>query len=177
MRISYNMNSAKAIKMPMILLVDDECSIREALSKVLRAENYEVELAENGEEAVEKYVAEPIDLVLLDLNLPIKNGWATLKWLAEINPLLPVVVITGRSDQRALAEKAGADALMEKPLDVPCLLQTIRELLDESVESRVRHARDRASRFRYVSCDHELFREMLRERFTTPYPCPGWKDT
>jgi FixJ family two-component response regulator len=100
-----------------------------------------------------------------------------LEWLAEINPLLPVVVITGRTAQRALAEKAGADALMEKPLDVPCLLQTIRELLAESVANRVHHAGDRASRFRHVSCDHERFREMLRERVTTPYPCPGLKDT
>jgi hypothetical protein len=47
---------------------------------------------------------------------------------------LPVVIITGRSDQRALAETAGAAALMEKPLDVPLLLQTIRELLSKSEE-------------------------------------------
>src|SRR5258707_2251707 len=102
-----------------ILLVDDECSILEALSKVLGAENYDVVLAENGQDAVARIAAGPIDLVLLDLGLPIKNGWATLEWLAEINPLLPVIIITGRSDQRALAQKAGADALMAKPLDVP----------------------------------------------------------
>lgn len=57
-----------------ILLVDDECSILEALSKVLGAENYEVTLAENGEDAVALIAAEPIDLVLLDIGLPVKNG-------------------------------------------------------------------------------------------------------
>ena len=118
-----------------ILLVDDERSIRESLSKILGAENYEVVLAENGHEAIEKHGAQRLDLLILDLNMPVKNGWDTLDWLVKIDPVLPVVIITGRSDQRALAETAGADALMEKPLDVPLLLQTIRELMDEPVES------------------------------------------
>jgi len=114
-----------------ILLVDDERSIRESLSKILGAENYEVVLAENGHEAIEKHGAQRIDLLILDLNMPVKNGWDTLDWLVKIDPVLPVVIITGRSNQRALAETAGADALMEKPLDVSLLLQTIRELMDE----------------------------------------------
>ena len=156
-----------------ILLVDDECSILEALSKVLGAEGYEVVLAENGEDAIEMIVSAPIDLVLLDLGLPVKDGWATLAWLARINPLLPVIIITGRSEQRALAEKAGADALMEKPLDVPLLLQTIRELLDEPLESRIRRTSDPAHGFRYAPCDSLLLREMLLKRLTTPYPCRG----
>jgi DNA-binding NtrC family response regulator len=160
-----------------ILLVDDERSIRESLSKILGAENYEVVLAENGQEAIEKRGAQHIDLLLLDLNMPVKNGWATLEWLAEVNPLLPVVIITGRSNQRALAETAGADALMEKPLDVPLLLQTVRDLLDEPMERRAQRARSRASGFRYVPRDSDQFRAMLLERFTTPYPWPGSKDT
>lgn len=156
-----------------ILLVDDECSILEALSKVLGAESYEVVLAENGQDAVEKLASAPIDLVLLDLGLPVKDGWATLDWLARINPLLPVIIITGRSEQRTLAEKAGADALMEKPLDVPLLLQTIRELLDEPLESRNQRASDRAHGFRYAPCDSVLLREMLLKRLTTPYTWRG----
>ena len=115
--------------------MDDERSIRESLSKILGAENYEVVLAENGHEAIEKHGAQRIDLLILDLNMPVKNGWDTLDWLVKIDPVLPVVIITGRPNQRALAETAGADALMEKPLDVPLLLQTIRELMDEPVES------------------------------------------
>ena len=152
-----------------ILVVDDESSIRDALSKVLHAEDYEVVSAENGLEAIEKFGAEKIDLLLLDLGLPVKDGWDTLKWLAEVNPLLPVIIITGRWQQRELAEKAGADALMDKPLNVPCLLQTIRELVDEPVECRAQRAKNRTSGFRHVSCDHELFIKGLNDRFTTPY--------
>jgi DNA-binding response OmpR family regulator len=160
-----------------ILVVDDESSIREALSKVLRAEDYDVISTDNGQEATEKLGSEQIDLLLLDIGMPVKNGWDTLKWLAEVNPLLPVIIITGRHAQRELAEKMGADALMEKPLDVPRLLQTIRELLDEPMKIRAQHASNRASGFRYVSCDHALFREMLNKQFTTPYPCPGLNNT
>ena len=156
-------------------MVDDESSIREALSKVLHAENYEVVSAENGQEAVEKFKLEKIDLVLLDLGLPVKDGQTAMIWLAQVNPLLPVVIITGRSNQRELAEKLGADALMEKPLDVPRLLQTMRELMNEPIESRVRRAAQRPFGFRFVPCDNALFLEQLRERFTTPYLCPGLK--
>src|SRR6266511_357579 len=102
--------------------------------------------------------------------MPVKNAWATLEKLVGINPLLPVVIITGSSNQRVLAETAGADALMEKPLDVPLLLQTTRGLLDELLENRAQRATNRASSFRHVPCDHEQFRDMLLKRFTTPYP-------
>jgi len=160
-----------------ILLVDNERSIRESLSKILRAENYEVVLAENGQDAIEKHDAERIDLLLLDLNMPVKNGWATLEWLAEVNPLLPVVIITGRSNQRALAETAGADALMEKPLDVPLLLQTVRELMDEPMENRAQRASNRASGFRYMPSDSQPFDEMLLKCCMTPSPLPESKET
>jgi DNA-binding NtrC family response regulator len=143
-----------------ILLVDDEQSICESLSKILRAENYEVVLAENGQQAIQKHGVERIDLLLLDLNMPVSNGWATLEWLAEVNPLLPVIIITGRANQRALAEKAGVDALMEKPLDVPLLLQTIRKLLDEPMESRAQRARNRTSQRDLPTANH-LFNGML----------------
>ena len=156
--------------------MDDERSIRESLSKILGAENYEVVLAENGQEAIEKHGAERIDLLILDLNMPVKNGWCTLERLLEINPVLPVVIITGRSDQRAQAETASADALMEKPLDVPLLLQTICELLAEPMESRARRASNRVSRFQYVPCDNDQFREMLLNRHDTSYPFPASKD-
>jgi DNA-binding NtrC family response regulator len=159
-----------------ILLVDDEHSIRESLSKILRAEDYEVVLAENGHAAIEKHGAQRIDVLILDLNMPVKNGWVTLEWLAEINPLLPVVLITGRSNQSALAQRAGADLLMEKPLDIPLLLRTIRELMDEPMESRTQRASKRASGFRPVSQDNPEFHQGLLKHLTTSNPLSESKD-
>jgi DNA-binding response OmpR family regulator len=152
-----------------ILVVDDEHSIREALSKVLQAEDYEVVTAENGQEAIEILKSEKIGLVLLDLGLPVKDGRNTLIWLAQVNLVLPVIIITGQFKQRELAEKLGADAIMEKPLDVPRLLQTIRELMNEPMDDRTRGAIQRASNFRYLPCDRDLFLKSQSERFTTPF--------
>ena len=157
-----------------ILVVDDETSIREALGKVLQAEDYEVVTAENGQEAIEKIKSEKIDLLLLDLGLPVKDGWNTAIWLAQVKPLLPFIIITGRWNQREQAEKMGADALMDKPLDVPHLLQTVHELTDKPTKCLVQLAKQRHS-FQYVPCDHELFIAKLRERATTPYRFPDWE--
>ena len=160
-----------------ILLVDDDRSIRESLSKILRAENYEVVLGENGQEAIEKHGAEHIDLLILDLNMPVIDGWVALDWLAAVNPLLPIIIITGRSNQRALAETAGADVLMEKPLDVPLLLQTVRELMDEPMESRAQRGRSRAAGSGYLPSGNQPFNEMLLKCCITPSPLPESKDT
>jgi two-component system copper resistance phosphate regulon response regulator CusR len=152
-----------------ILVVDDEQTIRESLAKMLRAEGYEIVLAENGQEAIEKLVQESFNLLLLDLGLPVKDGWATLRWLNQVNPVFPVIVITGRWKQGELAEAAGVDVLMEKPLDVPKLLQNIRELLQEPAEARARRIHDRRRNFRQVPCDSIEFREELQRRYTTPF--------
>jgi DNA-binding response OmpR family regulator len=151
-----------------ILVVDDEQTIRESLAKILRAEGYEIVLAENGQEAIEKLVQESFNLLLLDLGLPVKDGWDIVIGVAQVNPLLPVIIITGRWNQRELAEKMGADALLDKPLDVPCLLQTIRELTNESKEQRAQQTKNR-HKFRYLPCDAIEFREELQKRYTTPF--------
>ena len=170
------MKSANDFMTKRILLVDDERSIRESLSKILRAENYEVVLAETSQEAIEKHGAECIDLLILDLT-PFKNGWASLEWLIAINPRSPVVIITGRTNQRSLAETAGADVLMEKPLDVPLLLQTVRELMDEPMKNRAQRASNRASGFRYMPSDNQPFDKMLLNCCMTPSALLESKDT
>jgi DNA-binding NtrC family response regulator len=143
-----------------ILLVDDEYSIRESLSKILRAENYELLLAENGQTALDQHGTERINVVLLDVNMPVSAGWTALEWLAKINPLLPVAIITGHPNLSPLAQVAGADALMEKPLNVPLLLKTIDEWMDEPMENRARRASKRGPGFRYMPYDDCQFREM-----------------
>ena len=66
-----------------ILVVDDDPQIRASLRKVLRAEGYEVVLAADGQQGVEKFNAERIDLLLLDLNMPVKSGWDTFERLTN----------------------------------------------------------------------------------------------
>ncbi len=68
--------------------------------------------------------------------MPLKNGWATLDRLIEVNPGLPVMILTGLPNQGTLAEAAGVSALVEKPIDVPALLQLMQELLAGPVQLR-----------------------------------------
>lgn len=136
-----------------ILLVDDDPAVREMLTRVLTEENYIVIPAANGQEALDLAATAEPNLVLLDLNLPVKNGWDTFERLTAERPILPVVIITARPNQLFTALGAGAGALMEKPLDFPTLLQTIRALLDEPVELRLARLSGERADFHYAPSD------------------------
>lgn len=121
-----------------IMILDDELQVRQSLGKLLQSEGYEVVLAANGKEALERFEPEKLDLMLLDLNLPDRSGWDVFERVSFLNPLLPIIVITGKDKQYDMAAAAGVGALMEKPLDVSLLLKTIRELLVEPAEKRLK---------------------------------------
>ena len=133
-----------------ILLVDDEPAIRQMLTRVLTEEGYNVLPANNGTEALGFASHADFDLVLLDLNMPGLDGWDTFELLTSKNPLLPVIIITARPNQRFTALDAGTGALMEKPLDLQKLFATIRELLDEPEGVRIARMAGRPSEFHYV---------------------------
>lgn len=120
-----------------VLVVDDDTSVRESLGRALRSENYDVALAGDGQEALDRFTEGYVDLVLLDLNIPLKGGWDVFERISALNPLLPVIIITARSQQYELAATAGASALMEKPLSLPLLLGTITKLMSEPVAKRL----------------------------------------
>jgi DNA-binding NtrC family response regulator len=121
-----------------VLVVDDDTSVRESLGKVLGDAGYEVLLATDGLEARERLDSDPVDLLLLDINLPRQNGWDTFERITSQDPTIPIIIVTGQPDQYPTALAAGVGALMEKPVDVPQLLQTIEELLVEPREDRLR---------------------------------------
>jgi DNA-binding response OmpR family regulator len=125
--------TTKAVKKT-ILMVDDDEQIRESLHKVLCAEGYKVVLAAAGWEGIEKFNAERIDCLLLDVNLPDMSGWEVFGTITSINPFLPIIIITGKDEQHDLAVLGGVGALIEKPLDVLRLLEMVKDLLAESPE-------------------------------------------
>ncbi len=120
-----------------ILLADDDPGVREMLGRVLESENFEVVPAKTGEETAKRFAAHEPDLVLLDLNMPDGDGWSAFRFINSAQPMLPVIIITARPNQYAKAEDLGVDALMEKPLNLPVLLDAIKRLLAETDGDRM----------------------------------------
>lgn len=133
-----------------ILLVDDDPGIRVMLTRVLNDAGYTVESAKDGNDALDHARSGKIDLVLLDLNMPGKDGWDTYEQLTSDHPMLPVIIITARPSQQFTALAAGTGALMEKPLDLPKLILTIRDLLDEPEDVRISRLAGRPAEFHYI---------------------------
>ena len=113
-----------------ILLVDDDTSVLAALTDALEGENFDVRHALDGQEALVVFHAHPdLELVLMDLNMPSRDGWDALHWIRAFDRHLPVIIITGQPDQVDAARVAGAAALLEKPLEIPELVETIHQVM------------------------------------------------
>jgi CheY-like chemotaxis protein len=136
-----------------MLLADDDTEVLAALSAAFASEDYDVVIAKNGREAIERMRERRFDIALLDLNMPVKGGWEAFDRLKSIHPLLQVIVITAQSDQYPRAAAAGVAALMEKPLDLPRLLRTIDILLCEPVEHRLSRLAGKHPITRYLRAD------------------------
>ena len=139
------MNSDPADLIPSkhrILVVDDDASAREMVTRVLAGEGYSVWQAADGATALNMCRTVQFDLALLDLNLPGGEGLKTYETLAGKNPSLPVIIMTARSKQNTRTPINGGAAVIEKPLDFSRLLQTVSRVLAEhdGTESKLKPA-------------------------------------
>src|SRR5438477_4962925 len=114
-----------------LLIADDDLAVRESLKKVLEETGYEVLCAADGEEAESTFTSQRIDLLLLDLDLPKQNGWNVFGLVSALNPLVPIIIITGLGQELDFRLAPGVSAFFEKPIEVPALLETIKDLLSE----------------------------------------------
>tara|TARA_B100000768_G_scaffold169614_1_gene175346 strand:+ start:1084 stop:2250 length:1167 start_codon:yes stop_codon:yes gene_type:complete len=120
--------------MAKILIIEDELAIRNVLSNIIQEEDssYEVELAENGVEGLEKITNNSFDLVLCDIKMPKMDGIDLLTKAMEIQPELTLIMISGHGDIDTAVDciKKGAFDYISKPPDLNRLLNTIRNGLD-----------------------------------------------
>ncbi|MGB1374801.1 MAG: sigma-54-dependent transcriptional regulator [Rhodothermales bacterium] len=129
---------------PVILVVDDEASIRRTLREILEYEDYAVEEAEDGEAALDKLRKDRFDVVLLDVKMPKVDGLEVLATMGKEQIDVPVVMISGHGTIETAVEatKLGAFDFVEKPPDLNRLLLSIRNAMDrgqlESENKRMR---------------------------------------
>ena len=117
--------------MAKILVVDDEPDMILALSNVLLPENHTVLSANSGEEALEKIKQTVVDLVLLDFRLSGIDGIHILQKIKEIEPGLPVIMVTGYGgvDETVQSIKLGASHYLPKPFDNEQLIDLVNKSL------------------------------------------------
>lgn len=114
-----------------ILVADDDKHTRKLIEAVLKAENYTVYTAENGEEALEVIDREYIDLIVLDIMMPKMNGYELTKLLRESNSDLPILMVSAKQlpADRHKAFLVGTDDYITKPIDEEEMLLRIKALL------------------------------------------------
>jgi DNA-binding NtrC family response regulator len=115
-----------------ILVCDEDASVRRMVARVLETAGYVAILSGAGAEAVTAVRDVRPDLLLLDLNAPGPEGWGVVDQIQKRHPALPIILITGWPNLSAQAAQQGIGSLMEKPLDLPVLLDLIQQLVTEA---------------------------------------------
>ncbi|GAA4098932.1 response regulator [Zhongshania borealis] len=121
--------------MPKVLLVEDNEMNRDMLSRRLQRKGYEVVLAVDGQQGIDLCRADPPDILLLDMSLPVKDGWQVASEMKADSALrdIPIIALTAHAmaDDRQRALQAGCDDYDTKPVDLPRLLTKIQRLLGQ----------------------------------------------
>jgi excisionase family DNA binding protein len=119
---------------PRVLVVDDEASIRDLLSKTLALADYDVDTAPDGRSALERLRLYPYDLLIVDLKMPGIDGLAVVREAKRLKSDLPVIVITGFSTEAAAIEalNLGVTSYLTKPFKVSQVLASAAKAMGES---------------------------------------------
>lgn len=114
-----------------ILLVDDDEVILSAMEILLADEGYSVIVANNGKEALARIEAQAPCLILLDMRMPVMDGWTFADlYRRSPGPHAPIIVMTAAHDSRTRAEEIKADDFIAKPFDIDHLLELIHQYAD-----------------------------------------------
>ena len=125
--------AAPAAGRPRVLVVDDEASIRDLLSKTLALAEYDVDLAPDGRTALERLRIIPYDLLITDLKMPGVDGLTVIREARRLKADLPVIIITGYSNEASAIEAVnlGVSGYLTKPFRVPRVLAAASKALGE----------------------------------------------
>ncbi len=119
-----------------ILIADDEIHIRTLLKITLEMEGYEVAMAADGQEALDRIDDQVPDLILLDIKMPNMNGWQVCEKLKsdEKTRNIPIIMVTafGQKEARQRSLDLGADEFFPKPFETPALLEVVKKLINRS---------------------------------------------
>ena len=113
---------------PAILVIDDDPSILSTVTDILEFEGFPVTTASNGAEGLRCVEQARPALVLLDMRMPVLDGWEFARMLRERGIALPIIVMTAAQDARRWAQEIGATGYLAKPFDLTDLVDTVKRL-------------------------------------------------
>ncbi len=121
-----------------ILVIDDEQAIRDLISEVLNIAGYEVSIAADGLDGLNKIRKQKYDLIILDVNLPKLDGFAILEKVRESAPTQPIIMISARTDKDDVTHglRLGADDYVRKPFSVEELVLRIENRLKRNLKNQ-----------------------------------------
>jgi CheY-like chemotaxis protein len=108
-----------------VLVVDDDTSILDTVSAILSGEGYDVVSAATGQEALAAVARKQPLLILLDMRMPVMDGWAVARALHEQGINVPIVVMTAAESAKRWADEVGAEGYLAKPFGLDELLATV----------------------------------------------------
>jgi len=146
---------------PTLLIAEDDQLAREKLTIVLEKENWKVVAVANGEEAMEVFQKQKIDIALLDIKMPKMDGLTTLHRMREITTDFEVIVLTGYGDEASAitALRDGATNFLKKPIDLDQIIVTIEKAID-----KLNSTRALKFRIRELELAHELIAKITSEK-------------
>lgn len=113
-----------------VLVVDDDRSIRRLVVEILRDEGFEPTPCENGSDALDYLGRGGADLVLLDMRMPVMDGWEFAAEMQRRKIDIPIVVMTASANARAWAQEISARGFVPKPFDLDDLVGAVRHVLE-----------------------------------------------
>ncbi|MBF0709052.1 MULTISPECIES: response regulator transcription factor [Bacillales] len=157
-----------------ILVVDDEERIRKLLRMYLERENYEIEEAENGEQALEMAIEDDFDLILLDLMLPGMDGTEVCQQMRE-QKATPVIMLTAKGEEanRVQGFEVGADDYITKPFSPREVVLRVKALLRRSSTTKFLQTETTTKNvivFPYLTIDHDAHRVLAEEQIINLTP-------
>lgn len=111
-----------------VLIVDDEELIRNVIKEYLKIENYEYDEASNGKEAIDKIKTNDFDIVIMDIMMPIMDGYQAVRKIREFNKTIPVIMLSARNEEydKLLSFDLGVDDYVTKPFSPKELIARIK---------------------------------------------------
>ncbi len=153
------------LNQPTILIVDDEANICELIRLYVEKEGYHAIIARDGGQAMELFRTSSPDMVLLDVMLPVKDGWQVCREIRAVDNT-PIIMLTAKGEtfDKVLGLELGADDYMVKPFEPKELLARIKAVLRRSLGQKETEEEEKELRFDGLSINQETYEVTLDEK-------------